>query len=523
MGLIPFDRYPGLSPLFLDFLKGLPRFFPDPPTLDAAEARARQILEAPRPSRVPVSAYRFRGGAGGESARLAGEIAAGRAVAVQTGHQVGLFTGPVFTLMKALDAVHFARELRRRGVPAVAVFWALTDDHDLQEIARTAKLGPDGPEILVLEGADRQNRQPVGRLAIPDGVRAIVEAFRPDAKTPEAAAVLEAFARRSAPGTTYGEAFIETLLDLVEPDPLLIVDPLSEPLRRPTVELFREAVSLAPRLRATLEETERALREAGRPIPAPLPEGFSFFTIDEEGRRRITDLAAATAKVESGEARPSADVITRPVLKSYLFPMAVSILGAAEIAYHAQSLPLFPLFGLPAPVLIPRTHIVVRGPAERRLAEQLQIADEDLLQPVVPMAEPAVPQADALASLGAATEKSLTGLGAELERLDPSLVGALENAAKKIAYQFEQLADRARKAAERKDDVVTNRRKKLERSLLPVVGGFPAERLYPPLCGMMAFGRENVLASLRTVAGQGARGAAVLDWGLAPVEDRRAG
>jgi hypothetical protein len=70
---------------------------------------------------------------------------------------------------------------------------------------------------------------------------------------------------------------------------------------------------------------------------------------------------------------------------------------------------------------------------------------------------------------------------------------------------------------------VTNRRKKLERSLLPVVGGFPAERLYPPLCGMMAFGRENVLASLRTVAGQGARGAAVLDWGLAPVEDRRAG
>jgi uncharacterized protein YllA (UPF0747 family) len=525
MGLIPYDRYPGLSPLFLEFLKGLPQFFPDPPTLDAAEARARQILEAARrqPARVPASAYRFRGGPDGESARLAEEIAAGRAVAVQTGHQVGLFTGPLFTLMKALDAVHLARELRRRGVPAAAVFWALTDDHDLQEIARTAKPGPEGPEVFVLEGADRQNRQAVGRLPIPEGVRAIVDAFRPEAKTPEAVAVLDAFARRSAPGTTYGEAFLETLLDLVEPDPLLILDPLSEPLRRPTVDLYREAIRVAPLLRATLEETERALRDAGKPIPAPLPEGFSFFTIDEGGRRRITDLAAATARIDSGEAWPSADVITRPVLKSYLLPMAVTILGAAEIAYHAQSLPLFPLFGLRPPVLIPRTHVVVRGPIERRLSEQLQVRDEDLLVQLTETLPEAVPQAEALASLGAATEKSLAGLGAELERLDPSLVGALENAAKKIAHQFDQLADRARKAAERRGDIATNRRKRLERSMLPAVGGVPAERIYPPLCGMLAFGREEVLASLRAVAGQGARGAAVVDWGLAPMEDRRAG
>ncbi len=525
MGLIPFDRYPGLSPLFLDFLKGLPRFYPDPPTLEAAEARARQILAAPRPPRVPASAYRFRGGAGGESARLAEEIAKGRAVAVQTGHQVGLFTGPLFTLMKALDALHFAGELRRRGVPAVAVFWALTDDHDLQEIARTARPGPEGPEVFVLEGADRQNRQPVGRLPIPDGVRAIVDAFGADAKTPEAAAILDAFARRSAPGTSYGEAFVETLLDLVEPDPLLILDPLSEPLRRPTVELYREAAREAPRLRATLEETERALREAGSPIPAPLPEGFSFFTIEanETGRRRITDLAAATARIESGEAFPSADVITRPVLKSYLLPMAVSILGAAEIAYHAQSLPLFPLFGLPPPVLIPRTHVVVRGPVERRLAEQLQVRDEDLLVPLTETLPAEVPQAAALASLGAAAEKGLAGLGAELERLDPSLVGALENATKKIAHQFEQLADRARKAAERRGDIATNRRKRLERALLPAVGGVPAERVYPPLCAMLAFGREEVLSSLRAVAGRGARGAAVVDWGLAPVEEPHAG
>src|SRR5262249_59672493 len=83
MGLIPYARYPALSPLFLDFLKGLPRFYPDPPTLDAAEARARQILAAAPPPRIPPSAYRLLGP---PSTKSAGELAAGRAGPVQTRH-----------------------------------------------------------------------------------------------------------------------------------------------------------------------------------------------------------------------------------------------------------------------------------------------------------------------------------------------------------------------------------------------------------------------------------------------------
>ena len=503
--MIPYDRYPGLSPLFLDFLKGLPQFYPDPPTLDACAARGRKLLEAAQPARIDSSAFRFRGA---ESARLAQELAAGRAVAVGSGHQVGLFTGPLFTLLKAFDAIALARELTRRGVPAVPIFWALTDDHDLQEVARTARPGADGPEVLVLEGADRQNRQPVGRLPLPDAVRAIVEAFRPDANGDTAVAILEAFARRSAPGVSYGDAFVETLLDLVDPDPLLVLDPLSAPVRRPTVEFFQAAAGQAPRLRRTLEQTAEALRASGRPVPAPLPDGFSFFTIDAEGRRRITNLEDAAARIASGEAWPSADVITRPVLKSYLLPMAASILGAAEIAYHAQSLPLFPLFGLDPPILIPRTHVVLRGPAERRLAEQLGISEEDLLTPPAALGSASVPQADAVVRLAHATEQQLGALAAELERLDGSLTGARDTAAKKIAYQFEQLADRIRKAAERKDGVAANRRRRLAQALMP--DGVPAERLYPPLVPLLSHGWE-VCDALRRAAGKSTEGVAVVD------------
>ncbi len=451
---------------------------------------------------------------------MAEDLAAGRAVAISAGHQVGLFTGPAFTLMKALDAIRIADELSRRGVPAVPVFWALTDDHDLQEIARTARPTHDGPQELVLEGADRQNRQPVGRLRIPERVREIVDAFREDSAHAHADAdrILEAFAARSAPGVPYGEAFIETLLDLVEPEPLLVIEPLAPEVRPATVAFFLEAAEKADALSAVLRDTVARLERAGKPVPAPLPEGFSFFLIDAEGRRRVTDLRSAVERVKAGEALPSADVITRPVLKSYLFPMAASVLGAAEIAYHAQSLPIFPLFGVTPPVLIPRTHLVARGPAERRLAQQLQIPEEDLLQPFVAETPQPVPQAEAVTRLSETTSRELAALAPQLEGIDPTLSGALENAAKKIAYQFEQLAERARKAVERKGDVESNRRKKLARALLPSLDSVPAERIYTPLSAMLAYGRDGVLDPLRRVAGTGAAGAAVVELGLSEGE-----
>ena len=201
--------------------------------------------------------------------------------------------GPLFTLMKALDAIHLARELSKRGVPAVPVFWALTDDHDLQEIARTARpdaRGPAGarargrgpPEPPARRPAADSGGDPRHRRGLPPG-RAGRGRRRGSSKRSRA---------RSAPGTPYGEAFIETLLDLVDPDPLLVLDPLDDAAarrRRPS------SSSRRPRSGATLARDARATRKrrfAARASPSPrrVPEAFSFFTIDREGRRRIEDL-----------------------------------------------------------------------------------------------------------------------------------------------------------------------------------------------------------------------------------------
>jgi bacillithiol biosynthesis cysteine-adding enzyme BshC len=509
MSSIPLEKYPGLPPLFLDFARKRARAYPDPPTVDAAVERGRALLargDAPRPA---SSAFHYRVPAGRDAAE---KLASGGAVAVLAGHQIGLFTGPLYTLVKALDAVAFAREISRRGVPAVPVFWALTDDHDLQEIARTAKPGPDGPETFVLEGADRSNRSPVGTLRIPDGVEKIIEAFRADAKGPEAGQILEAFAARYAPGRSYREAFVETLFDLVAEEPLLVIDPLGEEVLSAARRFFLSAADSRAEIAEALSRGADAVAGAGYLPPVPYRSDlFPFFTIEEEARRRVhaNEVDDARGRVESGRARVSADVLTRPVLKSLVLPAALSVLGPSEIAYHAQSLPLFPIFGAVPPVLIPRTLLVLRGPAERRAQEALGVSDENLLTPgAVQGVAARVPQAEEVEQVARRLESELSSLGPSVAELDPSLAGALETARRKATYQIEQLAERVRKAAERKDEVALQRRRRLETMVVP--GGDAAERAYSPLVFLVSWGRA-LLDTVRSAAGRGVGDVPIID------------
>lgn len=501
---VPFDRLPGIAPLYLDFLRGLPDFYPDPPSLIAARKRGAELLG--RRCRVPADAFEHRHP---RSAELAEKLAAGRAVAVVAGHQIGLFTGPLFTVLKAFDAIRVARQLSEEGVPAVPVFFALTDDHDLEEIAKTARPGDAGPEVLVLEGADRSNRRPVGPLPIPEGISRIVDAFRPDASAPDAGQILDAFARRYAPGTSYRDAFAETLFDLVDSDPLLLLDPLSGAMRAATRELYAEAVEKERDVRERLRTVERRLAAAGKSIPVQYRDGaFPFFIIEGGERRRIEDPRAALGRLSSDSATISADVLTRPILKSSAMPVAATVLGPAEVAYHAEALALFDLFDLRPPVLLPRSHVIPVGPKERRACEALGITPEDVVSGRRAGGAPEPAAAEEIARLTASLEDALAKLEPSVRELDPTLVGALETARRKIAYQLEQLNERMKKAAERKDEVASGRRRRLETMLLPL--GTTADRVYPPLVPLLAYGRP-ALDAIRDAAGGSTEGAVLVD------------
>ncbi len=125
---------PGTTKLFGDYLYDfdrVSRFYPQHfADLDGIVAAA-QSLQFPddRRSRI-VDALRKQNG----NVAALDKLAQPGTVAVVTGQQVGLFSGPAYTIFKALTAVRLAAELEQRGLSAVPVFWLATEEHDLEEI-----------------------------------------------------------------------------------------------------------------------------------------------------------------------------------------------------------------------------------------------------------------------------------------------------------------------------------------------------------------------------------------------------
>src|SRR5277367_1946430 len=87
-------------------------------------------------------------------------------VAVVTGQQVGLFSGPAYTIYKALTAVRLASQLSEQGIPAVPMFWLATEDHDVAEVNHTFVFGPDHRPIQLSVTANGGAERPVGGISI---------------------------------------------------------------------------------------------------------------------------------------------------------------------------------------------------------------------------------------------------------------------------------------------------------------------------------------------------------------------
>src|SRR5438874_3743946 len=108
-------------------------------------------------------------------------LAAGEVLAVTTGQQPGLFTGPLYTVYKALSAIALAHRLEReRGVPVVPVFWVAGDDHDFAEANHAWILngGGDPSRILLRERPAEAPQLPLWRELCGDGVRTAPDELR---------------------------------------------------------------------------------------------------------------------------------------------------------------------------------------------------------------------------------------------------------------------------------------------------------------------------------------------------------
>jgi bacillithiol synthase len=493
---------PGTSALFTDYLYDFERvakFFPHRPySLESLTAAAAEVQYPAERRSALVEALRPLNP---ESPNL-DRLAQPGTLAVVTGQQVGLFSGPAYTVYKALTAVKLAQQLTQHGIPAVPVFWAATEDHDLEEVSHLWVFDETARPTKIEASEHNGTGQPVGTIPLRDlPLQALREAL---GALPFADDVLALVERTYLPGATFGESFLRLLKELLAGLDLVYVDPLLPAVRRISSEFLADAVARIPGLLSELLERNRELLADGYHAQVNLEADSSLLFLFEQGKRvglrlrdgqfRTNDRTYSVAELQARKADLSPNALLRPVLQDYLFPTVAYVGGPAELAYMAQSQVIYRELLGRMPVMTPRNGFtLLDGRAGKLMLRYgLQVPDLFDYQQVVRdrIAAKLVP--DYLMEHFAATRESaasqLVGLRVELIRFDPTLEAAARKSESKILYQLEKLEQKTAREAMRRDARATSEALYLSDLVYP--HRHLQERLYSILPFLAKFGLD---------------------------------
>lgn len=483
---LPFDQIPHQTRLFLDYLKDPPalrRFYPSAVRFHHELAsRVPDVLAAYQVDRDRVcdalAAMNQRWGAGEATLTNIRLLRESDCIAVVSGQQAGLFSGPLYTIYKALSAVKLAGCLRQRNTKAVPVFWIASEDHDFAEVAKSEFIGRDCQlKNVEVNAALHREGQPVGQVLLDDSIDAVVDHLFELLPNSEFAEDMKALVKNAwQPGRGYAESFAIMMTSLLGSHGLIFLDPLDSELKKLAAPLYSEAARRAPEIATAIEQRSSELESAGyhAQVLASANSFPLFLHEDEGGRRAIVRVENGKYKTKDSDQEYTAEelaamaqekpeqfspnVTLRAVVQDYLLPTIAYYGGAAEVAYFAQTAEVYRVLERPITPILPRSSLTMIERHTGRVMERYSLKLADFFEGLEPVIKRVVEEylgADT-AKLFSKTEQNvnheLDRLRADLEAIDPTLASALETGRKKINYQLDGLRTRFVRAQMARDE-----------------------------------------------------------------------
>jgi bacillithiol biosynthesis cysteine-adding enzyme BshC len=410
--------------------------------------------------------------------------------AVVTGQQVGTFSGPAYTLYKALTAIRLAQALSEQGIPAVPVFWLASEDHDLEEVAEAEVLGEDQQLVpLRPEGVRPAPQCSVGQVKFSPAVGALLDRLEATLPLgPPRDQLLQDLRESYRPGATWSQAFGRLLGRLFSRWGLVLLDPLDEAVHSLSAPVYGRALKLSAEIRGHLIARSSALLRAGYQAQVHVGEDTTLLFVEQQGNRLALRQKGEEFSVNHEEkftqtelqawlgGSPlefSPNVLLRPIVQDLLLPTVAYVGGPSEIAYLGQAQAIYATFGRPMPVIFPRAGFTLVDHRLQRWLEKYGLILEDVwqgeehLNRKMATVGPAESWTARFDQTQQDLARSLVQLRQEVETLDPTLVAALERAREKMMYQLEKLKGKISRAAVGRSTLMARHQQALLNSLLP--------------------------------------------------------
>ncbi|MGI4021538.1 MAG: bacillithiol biosynthesis cysteine-adding enzyme BshC [Janthinobacterium lividum] len=307
---------------------------------------------------------------------------------VTTGHQLNIFTGPLYFIFKIVTAINLAKDLKvefpdKNFVP---IYWMASEDHDFAEINHTQIGSKKVQWNEEVSGA-------TGRIST-KGIRQALNAYKGvlgiDHHAEELAQLVE---------TAYTK--FEKLADamrylvnaLFSKFGLVIIDADDARLKQEFALIIEKDIIQQNSFK-NISATNEDLQKLGVHIQVN-PREINFFYLLNKVRERIvfednqykvlnTEIAFSEEKLKAEIAahpeRFSPNVVMRPLYQEVILPNIAYIGGGAEVVYWLELKANFDFYRVDFPILILRNSGLIVSKRATDKAEKIGLSLSDFFQ-----------------------------------------------------------------------------------------------------------------------------------------------
>lgn len=403
---------------------------------------------------------------------------------ITTGHQLNLFTGPLYFLYKIISTINLCNQLKTHypDYNFVPVYWMATEDHDFDEINFFKLYGKKIQWNRTSSGA-------VGELQL-DGLQDVFKVFSAQLNLSLNAKRLQhLFKEAYLNHNTLAEASRFLVNELFSEFGLVIIDANDKKLKQLFIPYIKDELTNQTSYKK-VSQTNQALNALSEDYKIQVnPRPINLFYIDKGVRERIveehgiysvlnTDITwdknALFEEVENHPERFSPNVIMRPLYQEVILPNLCYIGGGGELAYWLQLKSNFEAHKVVFPILLLRNSVLLISEKQQQKLHKLNLDIEDLFMNQSDLITKITKEHSSLKIDFSAQKEHLKQQFKDLyklaERTDKSFLGAVAAQERKQIKGLENLEKRLLKAQKRKMSDLLNRVKTLQNELFPNQG-----------------------------------------------------
>lgn len=409
------------------------------------------------------------------------KLASENTFTITTGHQLNLFTGPLYFLYKIISTINLAKELKENhpNYEFVPIYWMASEDHDFDEISFFNYKGKKVRWNRDASGA-------VGELST-EGLQEVLEAFSKELGTSNnAKQLLSLFENGYIKHNNLTDATRYIANELFKQYGLVIVDGNDKALKQLFVpfvenELFQQtAFKEVSATAKDLKEANDSYKIQVNPREINLfyiVEGIRERIIEKDGKFSVNNTSVRWNKdelqqeVQEFPERFSPNALLRPLYQEVILPNLCYIGGGGELAYWFELKSYFEAVNVTFPMMLLRNSVVVKTEKQSEKMEKLHITNRDLFLKREAFTNKKVKELSTIeidfSSQKQHLEQQFKNLYILAEQTDKSFVGAVAAQEKKQLKGLQHLEKRLLKAQKRvlKDKV--SRSTDLQEALFP--------------------------------------------------------